>query len=72
MNIILNNLKFLVHSPSLYQLLNLDTDEVCVTVSFEQLGWFITYSDLVSGHTMTRAFKSRDEAIELLASRRAA
>jgi hypothetical protein len=72
----IEGLAFYVHSPSMLELVNFHNDterEARVFVVFEsrQL-WQIVYQDVATGHTVTRAFKSRDEAIQLIASRRAA
>jgi hypothetical protein len=70
----IDGLTFHIHSPSLLELLNVKRDveaDARVFVSFVGV-WTILYEDLATGHTVTRAFKSRDEAIKLLSDRRAA
>jgi len=62
----IHGLAFKVHSPSL---LEMDTDRPeKVFVMYEQPSWALVYR-AADGHTISRTFKSRDAAIELIASR---
>lgn len=65
---------FKVHSPCVYELIAFDdgSDLSLVTVSFDGARWYIDVL-MKRGHSVRRGpFVSRDDAISLLANRRAA
>lgn len=55
-----------VYSPSLYQLVSDHPERVCL--GYRSHGWELAYI-AADGHTVTRFFRSRDEAMGLIAHR---
>lgn len=67
-------LAFIVHSPSLYEMVTHDDvgdPQARVTIEFTGRAWQLCYQH-GNGHRVFRVFRSRDDAIQLIASRRAA
>ncbi len=66
----INGLTFKVHSPALYELAAYDDGSLIATVSLAFVGkWYIDIL-MKAGHSLHRGpFRSRDEAIALLAER---
>lgn len=64
-------LRFRVHSPSLWELDACDDLISCVVVAFTDRQWHIDVL-MTAGNSHYRGpFKSRDDAIEMIANRRA-
>lgn len=66
----IEGLTFQVHSPSLLELKSVRDDigrGDRVFVAYDITGWMIRY--VMNDHMLTRSFRSRDEAISLIASR---
>lgn len=70
---ILNGLAFKVWSPSLFELDATNSDIACVAVAFGQdHRWWVNVL-MTAGHSHRRGpFRSRDDAIALIAGRREA
>lgn len=65
-------LRFRVHSPSLWELDACDDLISCVAVALVGRLWYIDVL-MAAGHSVHRGpFKSRDDAIEMIANRRVA
>lgn len=64
----IHGLTFQIFSPSHWELVH-SWPDVRVAVFFYGHGWHIRYQDATHGG-VTRSFRSRDEAIALLAARR--
>ena len=70
----ISGLSFKVWSPSLYELCAVDDESLIATVSLAYVprAWYIDVL-MKAGHSVHRGpFRSRDEAVALIAGRRAA
>lgn len=65
----LSGLAFRITSPSMLELVH-DWPGVSILLAFDGAKWQVHYRDWM--HEVTRDFKSRDAAVEVLASKRAA
>jgi uncharacterized DUF497 family protein len=68
MIISLVGLPFIVHSPSLFEMVSDRPDKVYIM--YEQPSWVLVYR-AEDGHTVSRTFRTRDDAARIISERRA-
>jgi hypothetical protein len=75
----LAGLPFIAHSPSLFELVSNRKDKMfiifgdcglCPTKPLGEAGWALVYC-AEDGHTVSRTFKTRDDAARIISARRA-